>query len=34
MRGNIQLLIIVALALLSLAQGDDTKLVYFVEHED
>lgn len=34
MRGNIQLLIILALALLSLTQGDDTKLVYFVEHED
>ena len=34
MKGNIQLLIILLLALLTRVQGDDTKLVYFVEHED
>lgn len=34
MRGNIQLLIILLLAMVSLTQTEDTKLVYFVEHED
>lgn len=34
MRGNIQLLAILLLALLAQAQADETKLVYFVEHED
>lgn len=34
MRGSIQLLMILALAVAGLAQGEATKLVYFVEHED